>query len=126
MRENPDYALAGPRAAKDLIRSHPWATMASATPDGVVVSHYPFLLEESAGSGDEIVLVSHVGRPDERLHRLGESELCVVFYGPSGYISPSWSGSSPIRSPTTTRPRPRRCSRPSTSSTAPTGCRGCR
>ena len=90
MRKNPDYSLADPRAAKDLIRSFPWATMASATSDGVVVSHYPFLLEESAETGDDVVLVSHVGRPDERLHRLGESELCVVFYGPSGYISPSW------------------------------------
>jgi len=89
MRENPDYALAGPEAAKDLIRSHPWATMASATSDGVVVSHYPFLLDETA---DGLVLLSHVGRPDERLHRLGESELCVVFSGPSGYVSPSWYG----------------------------------
>lgn len=87
MRENPDYALTDPERAKELIRRHPWATMASATPDGVVVSHYPFLLEEDA---DGIVLVSHVGKPDERLHRLGETELAVVFYGPSGYISPSW------------------------------------
>lgn len=89
IRQNPDYALDDPAAARDLIRSHPWATMASSTPDGVVVSHYPFLLDESA---DDIVLLSHVGRPDERLHRLGESELCVVFYGPSGYVSPSWYG----------------------------------
>ena len=89
MRENPEYALAGPEAAKALIRENPWATMASATPDGIVVSHYPFLLEDDA---EGIVLVSHVGRPDERLHRLGETELCVVFYGPSGYVSPSWYG----------------------------------
>ena len=92
MRENPDYLLAGPEAAKALIRENPWATMASATPGGVVVSHYPFLLEETPAGDDGIVLVSHVGRPDERLHRLGESELCVVFYGPSGYVSPSWYG----------------------------------
>ena len=92
MRENPDNLLAGPDAAKALIRENPWATMASATPAGVVVSHYPFLLEEPADGGDDIVLVSHVGRPDERLHRLGESELCVVFYGPNGYVSPSWYG----------------------------------
>jgi len=89
MRENPDYELTDPERAKELIRRNPWATMASATPDGVVVSHYPFLLDEGA---DGIVLLSHVGRPDERLHRLGESELAVVFYGPSGYISPSWYG----------------------------------
>lgn len=89
MRRNPDYALDDPAAAKQIIRAHPWATMASATPGGVVVSHYPFLLDEDA---DDIVLVSHVGRPDERRHRLGETELCVVFYGPSGYVSPSWYG----------------------------------
>jgi transcriptional regulator len=92
MRSNADYALTDPAAVRALIREHPWATMASATPDGVVVSHYPFLLEEA---GDDLVLVSHVGRPDERLHRLGSSELCVVFSGPSGYISPSWYGVSP-------------------------------
>lgn len=90
MRDNPDYALTDPDAVRDLIRAHPWATMVSATPDGPVVSHYPFLLDEDA---DGIVLLSHVGRPDEQLHRLGESELAVVFYGPSGYISPSWYGS---------------------------------
>ena len=92
MRDNPDYALVGERSAKDLIRAHPWATMFSSTPDGPVASHYPFLLDESA---EGIVLLSHVGRPDERQHRLGEGPLLVVFYGPSGYISPSWYGISP-------------------------------
>jgi transcriptional regulator len=93
MRENPDYAMTDVAQVRDLIGAYPWGTMVSATPDGVVVSHYPFLIEES--SADELVLVSHVGRPDERQHRLGESELAVVFYGPSGYISPSWYGIEP-------------------------------
>jgi transcriptional regulator len=92
MRHNADYALTDPEAVRALIRDHPWATMASSTPDGVVVSHYPFLLEEDA---EGLSLVSHVGRPDERLHRLGSSELVVVFYGPSGYVSPSWYGIAP-------------------------------
>lgn len=92
MRHTRDYELTDPEAIRAIIRAHPWATMASATPDGVVVSHYPFLLEEG---GDDLVLVSHVGRPDERLHRLGESEIVVVFSGPAGYISPSWYGVSP-------------------------------
>ncbi|TXK18866.1 FMN-binding negative transcriptional regulator [Homoserinibacter sp. GY 40078] len=92
MRENPGYALTDPQRVKDLIRRHPWATLASATDEGVVISHYPFLLDEV---DDDLVLLSHVGRPDERLHRLGESEVAVVFSGPSGYISPSWYGVSP-------------------------------
>ncbi|MWV48947.1 FMN-binding negative transcriptional regulator [Rathayibacter sp. VKM Ac-2803] len=94
MRENPDYAMTDPAEVRALIREHPWATMVSATEAGVVVSHYPFLLEEAPpGSGtDELVLVSHVGRPDERAHRLGESEIAIVFQGPHGYVSPSWYG----------------------------------
>jgi transcriptional regulator len=90
MRSNPDYAMTDRDDVRALIRENPWATMASATPAGVVVSHYPFLLEET--DDDDIVVVSHVGRPDERAHGLGSSELAVVFYGPSGYVSPSWYG----------------------------------
>jgi transcriptional regulator len=92
MRENPDYQLTDEAAAKQLIRSHPWATMFSTTADGPVASHYPFLLEADA---EGISVVSHVGRPDERLHALATGPLLVVFYGPSGYISPSWYGISP-------------------------------
>lgn len=91
MRETPDYALTDRAAARALIGSAPWATMVSATAGGVVASHYPFLLEPDAG-GDDITVVSHVGRPDERAHELGEHELLVVFSGPSGYVSPSWYG----------------------------------
>src|SRR5690606_13301546 len=54
--------------------------------------HYPILLDEEA---EGIVLLSHVGRPDERLHELGAHEVVVVIYGPQGYVSPSWYGTSP-------------------------------
>lgn len=91
MRENPDYTMADPDEVRALIRSSPWATMVSATADGVVASHYPFLLEEPRhGDADDITVVSHVGRPDERLHGLGSRELLVIFSGPSGYVSPGW------------------------------------
>lgn len=91
MRENPDYVLTDVEDAKALIRSAPWATMVSATSAGPVASHYPFILDEEDGDDlGAITLVSHVGRPDERLHELGSRELLVVFSGPSGYISPSW------------------------------------
>jgi transcriptional regulator len=92
MRENADYALTDPAEVGALIRSAPWGTMVSATTGGIVASHYPFLLEEPR-DGDEsgdLTVVSHVGRPDERLHELGAHELLVIFYGPSGYVSPGW------------------------------------
>jgi len=86
MRQNPDYALTDEAAVAALIRGNPWATMISHTSNGLVVSHYPFLVSDD----DELTLLSHVGRPDERLHELGQHEIVVVFYGPTGYISPSW------------------------------------
>lgn len=95
MRPNPDYDLDDVQTIRDLVRQHPWATMTSFVPDrGLVVSHYPVILDDDAAD-DEIVLLSHVGRPDERLHELGAHELVVVVYGPQGYISPSWYGVSP-------------------------------
>jgi transcriptional regulator len=77
---------------KALIRANPWATMISHSSEGLMVSHYPVLLDHAGPEEGEndIVLVSHVGRPDERLHELGDHEIMVVFYGPSGYVSPGW------------------------------------
>jgi transcriptional regulator len=88
---------------KRLVREHPWATIVSNTSHGLVASHYPVLLEEvgpssasgtgssgTGGSGTSISIVSHVGRPDERLHELGEHEVLVIIQGAHGYISPGW------------------------------------
>ena len=56
---------------------------------GLVASHYPVLLEEDRA---ELSIVTHVGRPDEKVHELGEHELLVIVQGPHGYISSSWYG----------------------------------
>ncbi|WP_084099978.1 FMN-binding negative transcriptional regulator [Demequina sp. NBRC 110051] len=93
MRHNPDYDFGDGAALRDLIREHPWMTLVTHVPErGVVASHYPVLLEDDP---DDIVLVSHVGRPDERLHELGRHESMAIIYGPHGYVSPSWYGTSP-------------------------------
>jgi len=87
MRHTPTYVLTDVDEVKRLIRENAWATIVSSTPDGLVASHYPFVLEEDA---EGISLVSHVGRPDEKLHGLGEREVLVIIQGPHGYISPGW------------------------------------
>ncbi len=93
MRDNPDYALDDVEAVRDLIRDNPWATFISHVPEGgLVASHYPVLLEEEA---DGLVLVSHVGRPDELKHQLGQHPMMVIVQGAHGYISPSWYGYRP-------------------------------
>ena len=89
MRHTPRYIVEDPEWVRDLIRSNPWATIVSPTAAGLVASHYPVVLEEDA---EGISLVSHVGRPDDELHELGEHEVLVVIQGPHGYVSPSVYG----------------------------------
>jgi transcriptional regulator len=91
MRRSPHFFMTEPDDVRRLVRENPWATIVSHVPDrGLVASHYPFLLDESASTGDTIVLVSHVGRPDEQLHELGAREILVIVQGAHGYISSSW------------------------------------
>lgn len=92
MRDNPDYALEDVERVRELVRAHPWCTFVSWVPGrGLVASHYPVLLDESA---DGLVLLSHVGRPDERKHELGRHEMLAIVQGPHGYVSPGWYGLS--------------------------------
>lgn len=96
MRYTPHYLLTDEAEVKRLIRENPWATIVSSTAKGIVASHYPVILEENVtsdnndGAGTGISIVSHVGRPDERAHELGEHEVLVIIQGPHGYISPGW------------------------------------
>lgn len=93
MRPNPDYAFGDAESIRELVREYPWGTIVSFVPGkGLTASHYPLILDESS---DELVLLSHVGRPDERLHDLGQHEVLVIVYGPQGYVSPGWYGVSP-------------------------------
>ncbi|WP_203581944.1 FMN-binding negative transcriptional regulator [Microbacterium hibisci] len=87
MRHTPRYLMTDPAHVKELIRRHPWATFVSYVDGSLVASHYPVLLEEDA---EGIVLLSHFGRPDDRLHELGAREMLVIIQGPHDYISPSW------------------------------------
>jgi transcriptional regulator len=91
--ETPEYAWADVAAIRELIRTYGWATLVSSTPDGPVASHLPVLLEER--EDDELVVVGHVGRPDDVLHGLGTSEVLLVVAGPHGYVSPGWYGTTP-------------------------------
>ena len=87
MRHTPHYLMTDPEQVKHLVRNNPWATFVSATSNGLVASHYPVLLDESA---TDITVLSHFGRPDDELHELGQHQLLVIIQGPHDYVSPSW------------------------------------
>lgn len=129
MRNTPKYLMTDPEEVKRLIRNHPWATLVSATSNGLVASHYPVLLDESA---TDITVLSHVGRPDDELHELGQHQMLVIIQGPHDYVSPSWyapgelvptwnhvtahTSTAPRSSSTTRRTTPSCASSPTTSS----------
>lgn len=93
MRYARDYAAGDEEWVKSLIRENPWASFTSFVPGkGLVASHYPVILDEQA---EGIVVLSHVGRPDERLHELGQHEMLAMISGPQGYVSPGWYDVSP-------------------------------
>lgn len=99
MRHNAKYLLDDDVALRMLIQDHPFVTLVSATSRGAVASHYPVFIDQEA-EGDEIVLLGHVGRPDEELHELGSHEVLVIVHGPQGYVSPSWYDLSEPEVPT--------------------------
>jgi transcriptional regulator len=88
MRHTPHFLQTDVAEVERLVRENPWVTIVSNTATGIVASHYPFLVEET--DDDALVVVSHVGRPDEVAHELGQHEVLLVVQGPHGYISPAW------------------------------------
>ena len=87
MRPNPTHASDDPEVVRRLIREHPWSTLVSVNAGELVASHYPLLLDETAS---ELTVLTHVGRPDDRLHDFGDREIMLIVQGRHGYISPSW------------------------------------
>lgn len=89
MRTNPNYALEDRATIERLIRENPWAILVSPASEGLVASHYPVLIDESR---EELSIVTHLGRPDEKVHELGRHEMLMIVQGPHGYVSSSWYG----------------------------------
>jgi transcriptional regulator len=97
MRPNPKHASDDEQVVRQLIRDNPWCILVSSNEGELVASHYPVLLEEEAS---ELTVVTHVGRPDERVHGFGDREIMLIVQGRHGYISPSWYAPGATRVPT--------------------------
>ncbi len=97
MRHNPFHATAEPDVVRRLIRENPWAILVSSNEGELVASHYPVLLDEEA---DGLVVLTHVGRPDEVVHGFGDREVMLIVQGRHGYISPSWYAPGATPAPT--------------------------
>ena len=93
MLAQPEYAWPG--SDVDLLRlvaRHPWVTLVSSTPAGLVVSPLPVIPAPGA-SGVEIL--GHLARPDAEEHELGRCDAVVLVQGHHGYVSASWYAGGP-------------------------------
>jgi transcriptional regulator len=97
MRHNPAFAETDPEIVRTLIAENPWATIVSHADGDLVASHYPVLLDDAT---DDLAILTHVGRPDERNHLFGSGEVLLIVAGPHGYISPSWYAPGATPAPT--------------------------
>jgi transcriptional regulator len=101
MRHNPHHSVTDPDVVRRLIDENPWATLVSEHDGELVASHLPVLLDDRDDDGDPgLAVVTHVGRPDDRIHGLGTKEVMLIVAGPHGYVSPSWYGPLGVRAPT--------------------------
>ncbi|WP_332643375.1 FMN-binding negative transcriptional regulator [Aeromicrobium sp.] len=97
MRHTDFHATTDVAVVRQIIADNPWAMIVSNNDGELVASHYPFLLDDTT---DELVLVTHVGRPDDKLHDFADREVLIVFQGQHGYVSPSWYEPGSIKAPT--------------------------
>ena len=97
MLRNPLHQDDDPETVKALIREFPWAIIVSHHNGAMVASHYPVLLDEES---DDLAVVTHVGRPDDKNHRFDGSEVLLIIQGRHGYISPSWYAPGTTPAPT--------------------------
>lgn len=98
MQPNPLYRI-GIAEVRDLVAREPWMQLVSHPAAGPVASPSPVLLapEDEGGGHEPIVLETHLGRADARLHGLlapredgTPHRMLVIAWGEHGYISPSW------------------------------------
>lgn len=83
----PQFASKDAAIAREVIRSHPFASLISVDDDGLpFVTQLPLHLEEE---GEGLLLLGHVARPNPHGRYLRERpQAKVSFLGPHAYMSP--------------------------------------
>lgn len=75
-----------------IIEENSFGTLVSSTPEGLVATHIPFLLDRSSGRLG--TLRAHVARANTHWTYLAAREALAMFLGAHAYVSPSWYAST--------------------------------
>ncbi len=96
MYTKPEFAPLSQDEVFGLIEAAAFATVISAGPEGLAVSHLPIVLHRERGANG--TLVSHLATANAHAALLAEGrDTVAVFQGPHGYISSSWYPANPVR-----------------------------
>ena len=96
MYTKPEFAPLSRDEVFGLIEAAAFATVITAGPEGLAVSHLPVVLHRERGENG--TLVSHLAAANAHAALLTDGRATVaVLQGPHGYISPSWYPSNPVR-----------------------------
>ncbi len=78
-----------PEILHDFMEAHPFATLVTASTDGLFATHLPLVLDRTLGPHG--TLEGHVARANPH-HRqaLLVPEALVIFSAPNAYITPAW------------------------------------
>jgi transcriptional regulator len=78
-----------PDVLRQLIRSHPLATLVTYGASGLAATLVPFTIEAREDGPD--ILRAHLARANDQLADLrAGAEVMVIFHGPQAYVTPSW------------------------------------
>ncbi len=84
----PHFHATDDAVLRDFMRRYDFATLVSASPDGLVTSHAPVLTRQDSGV---LSVVGHIARANPHWKVMnGTTATVVIFPGPHGYVSPTW------------------------------------
>ncbi len=86
MHPNPAFRAEDTSRHIDFARARAFGTLAVNADPAPLLSHIPFLLDESGTTAD-----LHLVRSNP-IARLGETPAVIAVTGPDGYVSPDWYG----------------------------------
>lgn len=85
----PLFRVEEAEALHDFVSRHAFGTFVTSGPQGLNVSHIPFLPERAAGG--RLRLLGHVAKANPQSQALGSAtQALAIFQGPHAYVSPSW------------------------------------
>lgn len=83
-----EFAESRPATLHAAMRAHPFATLVTHGPDGIVVDHLPLHL--TVAEDGRCCLQGHVARANPVWRDAAGTDVLAVFHGPQAYVTPSW------------------------------------